>query len=123
MGKHWVMTENLQGQSPFLINAGLNYQGEENGLQMGLFYNVQGKTLQVVGTGFVPDVYTMPYHNVNFNLTKTFGENQNQSINFRVSNLLNDDVESEYESFRAQNQIFSKRSPGRAFSLGYSLKF
>ena len=113
----------LQGQSPFLINAGINYQGEKNGLQSGLFYNVQGKTLQVVGTGFVPDVYTMPFHNLNFNLTKSFGENQNQSVNLKISNLLGDDVESEYESFGAQNRTFSKRSPGRAFSLGYSLKF
>lgn len=113
----------LQGQSPFLINTGLNYEGQENGLQFGLFYNVQGKTLQVVGNGFSPDVYTMPYHNLNFNLTKTFGENQNQSINFKIANLLGDDIESEYESFGATNKTFSKRSPGRAFSLGYTIKF
>jgi TonB-dependent receptor len=113
----------LLGQSPYLIIAGVSYLGEANGLQAGVFYNVQGKTLQVVGTGFVPDVYTMPFHNLNFNLTKAFGENQNQSINFRISNLLGDDVESEYESFGAQNRIFSKRNPGRDFSLGYSLKF
>ncbi|SDD59409.1 TonB-dependent receptor [Pricia antarctica] len=113
----------LQGQSPFLINAGLNYQGQENRLQMGLFYNVQGKTLQVVGNGFVPDVYTMPYNNLNFNLTKSFGENQNQNIILKVGNILKDDVESQYESFRAQKQIFSIRSPGTDFSLGYSIKF
>ncbi len=113
----------LQGQSPYLINAGVSYEGIENGLQMGLFYNVQGKTLQVVGNGFVPDVYTMPYNNLNFNLTKSFGENRNQSINFKISNILHDDVESQYESFRAMNRIFSIRSPGREFSLGYSIKF
>ncbi len=113
----------LQGQSPFLINTGINYDDEEKGMQMGLFYNVQGKTLQVVGNGFVPDVYTMPYHNLNFNLTKSFGENNNQSINFKIANLMNDDVESEYESFGATNKTFSKRSPGRAFSIGYSIKF
>jgi len=113
----------LQGQSPFLINGGFSYQGEENGLQMGLFYNVQGKTLQVVGNGFVPDVYTMPYNNLNFNLTKSFGENNNQSVNLKVSNILNDDVESQYESFNAKNQIFSIRSPGREFTLGYTIKF
>ncbi len=113
----------LQGQSPFLINAGISYQGEENGLQMGLFYNVQGKTLQVVGNGFVPNVYTMAYHNINFNLTKTLGGKKNQRITFKVANLLGDDVESEYGSFGASNQTFSKRSPGRAFSLGYGIKF
>jgi TonB-dependent receptor len=113
----------LQGQSPFLINASINYSQAEKGLQMGLFYNVQGKTLEVVGTGFAPDVYTMPFNNLYLNLTKSFGENQNQSINLKVSNLLNDDVESQYESFGAQNQLFYKRHPGRAFSVGYSLKF
>ncbi|SDL69843.1 TonB-dependent receptor [Kriegella aquimaris] len=113
----------LQGQSPFLINTGINYEGEKNGMQMGLFYNVQGKTLQVVGNGFVPDVYTMPYHNLNFNLTKSFGVNNNQSINFKIANLMNDDVESEYESYGATNKTFSKRSPGQAFSIGYSIKF
>ena len=113
----------LQGQSPFLINSGLNYEGAENGIQMGLNYNVQGKTLQVVGNGFVPDVYTMPFHNLNFNFSKSFGENQNQSVSFKISNLLDDDVESEYESYKAENKTFSKRSPGRSFSLGYNIKF
>ncbi|MEO9892589.1 TonB-dependent receptor [Aurantibacter sp.] len=113
----------LQGQSPFLVNAGLSYEGEENNLQIRLSYNVQGKTLQVVGNGFAPDVYTMPYNNLNFNLSKGFGENNNQSINFKVTNLLGDDVLSEYESFGATNKIFSLRSPGTAFSLGYSIKF
>lgn len=113
----------LQGQSPFLINTGLNYEGEENSLQIGLFYNVQGKTLQVVGNGFVPDVFTLPYNNLNFNLTKTFGENKNQNINFKVSNILGDDVESVYQSFGATDQVFSKRSPGTAFSIGYNIKF
>lgn len=113
----------LQGQSPFLINAGLSYEGKENNLQMRLSYNVQGKTLQVVGNGFAPDVYTMPYNNLNFNLSKSFGENNDQSINFKVTNLLGDDILSEYESFSATNKIFSLRSPGTAFSIGYSLKF
>ena len=48
----------LQGQSPYLINAGIEYNNQEKGFQGGLFYNVQGKTLQVVGDGFYPDVYT-----------------------------------------------------------------
>jgi Outer membrane receptor proteins, mostly Fe transport len=36
----------LQGQAPFLINIGINYSNEDLGLQTGLFYNVQGKTLK-----------------------------------------------------------------------------
>ena len=111
----------LQGQSPFLINTSINYNNNDKNIQMGLFYNVQGKTLQVVGNGYITDVYTMPFHNMGFNLNKKIGANQN--INFKVSNLLNADTKSEYESFNAQNKIFSKRNSGRAFTLGYSIKF
>lgn len=113
----------LQGQSPFLINVGLDYNNDEIGLQTGLFYNVQGKTLEVVGTGIVPDVYTNPFNSLNFTLNKSFGKNRNSSIDFKVSNILGDEKESNYESYKAQNQIYSLRNLGTEFSLGYSFKF
>ncbi len=113
----------LQGQSPFLINTGLTYDNEDKGIRAGLYYNVQGKTLQVVGIGAVPDVYTDPFHNLKFNFTKTFGEDNNSSITFRASNLLNDERESFYESFGAQDRVYNRFSPGMNFSLSYSLKF
>ncbi|MBC9797969.1 TonB-dependent receptor, partial [Sinomicrobium sp. FJxs] len=114
----------LQGQSPYLINAGLNYKSEETGLETGLFYNVQGKTLEVVGSaGLNPDVYTMPFNSLNFNFSKTLGEEQRSKISLKVNNLLDDDRQSQYESFRAQNQNFSFRAPGREFSIGYSYRF
>ncbi|GGE14405.1 TonB-dependent receptor [Psychroflexus salis] len=116
-------TRELQGQSPFLINFSLNYDDFDNGWQSGLFYNVQGETLEVVGIRNVPDVYTQPFHNLSFQLTKTFGENNNSSINFGISNLLNDTIRSYYKSFNSESEIFSKRKIGQAFSVGYSLKF
>ena len=117
-------TRELQGQSPYLINAGLNYKSEEIGLESGLFYNVQGKTLEVVGSaGLNPDVYTMPFNSLNFNFSKMFGKDQRSKISIKVDNLLDDDRESQYESFRAENQNFSFRAPGREFSIGYSYRF
>ncbi|WP_150451432.1 TonB-dependent receptor [Arenibacter lacus] len=122
-GERLGKTRELQGQSPFLINAGLHYKGVENGIETGLNYNVQGKTLQVVGNGFVPDVYTMPFHLLNFNFSKKFGNNGEQRISLKVENLLDEELISEYESYKAQNKTFSKRNPGRTFSLGYSITF
>ena len=116
-------TRELQGQSPLLVNVGLDYTNDDLGLRTGLFYNVQGKTLEVVGTGIIPDVYTKPFHSVNFTLNKTFGENKNSSIDFKVSNILGSERESVYESYKAQDQIFKLRSPGTEFSLGYTYKF
>ncbi len=116
-------TRQLQGQSPYLINAGFSYDSEENGWQGGLFYNVQGKTLQIVGAGDVADVYTLPFHNVKFNLSKTFGESKNSTLSLSFDNILDDDVESVYQSFGAEDQLFSKWNPGQSISLGYSLNF
>ncbi len=116
-------TRQLQGQAPFLINFGINYQGEEDGWQMGMFYNVQGKTLEVVGIRSVPDVYTLPFHNLNLNISKSFGKEKNSKISLRFSNLLDDRIESVYQSFRATDQIYSFRNPGQAMSLSYSVNF
>jgi len=112
----------LQGQSPYLINVGLNY-ANDNGWQTNLYYNVQGKTLEVVGTGSVPDAYTMPFHSLDLIINKSFGKDKNSNINFSLKNLLDDDKEVKYQSYKAQDQIFRKFSPGRGISLGYSYKF
>jgi TonB-dependent receptor len=114
---------NLQGQAPFLLNFGIDYNNAEIGLQTGLFFNVQGETLEVVGIGLVPDVYTTPFESLNFTLNKSFGEKRSSNIDIKVSNILGSDRESVYKSFKAQDQIFSLRTPGTEFSLGYTYKF
>lgn len=114
---------NLQGQAPFLLNFGLDYNNSDIGLQTGLFFNVQGETLEVVGIGLVPDVYTKPFEILNFTLNKSFGENKRSSVDLKVSNILGSDRESAYQSYETQDQIFSLRSPGTEFSLGYTFKF
>jgi hypothetical protein len=123
IGEKFDGNRELQGQSPFLINSGINYTNNESGWQAGIFYNVQGKTLELVGLGTVPDVYTMPFHSLNFNLNKTFGEKRNSAISLKVSNILNEVIESRFQSFKAGDQIFSKRSPGQPISISYSYKF
>ena len=114
---------NLQGQAPFLLNFGLDYNNSDIGLQTSLFFNVQGETLEVVGIGLVPDVYTKPFEGLNFTLNKSFGENKRSFIDLKVSNILGSDRESAYQSYGTQDQIFSLRSPGTEFSLGYTFKF
>ncbi len=113
----------LQGQAPYLINVGLDYNNSDIGLQTGLFYNVQGSTLEVVGIGLVPDVYTQPFNSLNFTLNKSFGKDRRSAIDLKVSNILNSDRLSEYESFGTSNQTFSLREPGTEISLGYTYKF
>ena len=111
----------LQGQSPYLINAGIDYNNTDKGIRSGVYFNVQGKTLEVVGDGFYPDVYTMPFNSLNFNLTKQL--NDKTSLTFRVRNILNDERESLFEGYGGTTEYFRFRNIGRTFSLGYSIKF
>ena len=113
---------NLQGQSPFLINSSIDYNDGKNGLKAGIFFNMQGETLEVVGTGFAPDVYTKPFESLDLNLSKTFGEKQNKTVTIKIENLLDSKKESFYKAFKANNEIFSFREEGTTFSIGYSIK-
>ena len=122
-GESIDVTRELQGQSPYLINAGLNYNDSENVLQTGLFFNVQGKTLEVVGTGIVPDVYTMPFSSLNFTFNKKIGNEKKSTIDVKVSNILDSKRKSVYNSYRAADETFTQFSPGTEFSVGYSYSF
>ena len=113
----------MQGQSPFIINTGLIYSSLDKNIEVGAYYNVQGKTLQVVGVGNIPDVYTDPFNSLKLNATKTFGKNNSQSITFKIDNLLGDKRESRYNYFGNTEYLFSQLDPGRTFSLGYSFRF
>jgi len=116
-------TRELQGQSPYLINAGLSYANTAKAINSGVFYNVQGKTLQVVGINTNPDVFTLPFNNLDFNFSKSFGIDLKNTITFKANNLLDASRKSVYQSFGAADQIFKERKPKRAFSLSYSYKF
>ncbi len=111
----------LQGQSPYLINAGIEYNNQDKGFQGGLFYNVQGKTLQVVGNGFYPDVYTKPFNSLNFNVIKQL--KKNRTLTLKVTNLLDDNRESDFIGFNEERAYFSFRNIGRTFSFSYTVRF
>ena len=111
----------LQNQSPYLVNSNISYLNKRIDLEAGFYYNVQGKTLQVVGVGGIPDAFSYPFHSLNFNATKRI--NDNKKITFKVKNILNENKESFYEWINTENILFSSRSIGTSFSLGYTYKF
>ena len=122
-GEEIKTTRELQGQSPYIINAYINYVNPNNGLEANISYNVQGKRLSIVGIGRNPDVFEQPFHGLNFKASKTIGENRDFKLSVNVTNILNSKRQRDYESFGAENQIFEIFAPARSYgiSLGYSL--
>ncbi|NQD71550.1 TonB-dependent receptor [Sphingobacterium shayense] len=117
-------TRELQGQSPYLINAGLNYNNLNNGFEIGAFYNVQGKTLEIIGFSKNSDVYSKPFNSLNLNVAKKLGADlKGGTISFKVDNMLDSKRISVYEAFGAADQIYQSRKPRRTFSVGYSYNF
>jgi outer membrane receptor protein involved in Fe transport len=116
-------TRDMAGQSPYVVNAGFTYNNYESGFAAGLFYNVKGETLSIVGAGLFPDIYIKPFHSLNFSVNKKFGEDQNTKVDFKISNVLNQKHETYYQSYGAQNQVYNIFNPGRTFSVGLSYEF
>jgi TonB-dependent receptor len=115
-------TRDMAGQAPYIINTGLAFQDYSTGWEAGIFYNVQGPTLNYVGFGNRTDTYSVPFNSLNLNLNKTFGADERVQAGFGVENLLNQKREFVFQSYEAQDQIFSSIAPGVKvkFSFAYS---
>jgi outer membrane receptor protein involved in Fe transport len=122
VGETIVNTRAMAGQSPYVLNGGVSYTAPESQTNVGVYYNVKGQTLQIVGMGLFPDVYTEPFHSLNFSFSTKVGKEKGIDLKLRASNLLNDDVVSSYVSFGAPDQIFSRYAPGWALSAGLSFQ-
>ncbi len=114
-------TRQMQGQAPYLINAGLSYSPLDAHWDAGLFYNVQGRSISIVGIGATADVYDVPFHSLNLSVKRDFGKEKNHQLTFQVSNLLDSERTKEYESFNASNQTFSLLNLGRTFTIKYNM--
>lgn len=114
----------MAGQSPYLVNIGLSYNGGEkgfwNGFEAGLFYNVQGKTLQYVGMVDRPDIYSKPFNSLNFNSNKSIGPEKKLQVGLKIENILNDIKESVFISYKAKDQYFTRLDQGISFQVRIS---
>ena len=119
IGKYRAMT----GQSPYALNGNILYELPNKRGNVSLAYNVQGDQLTLVGSGRVPDVYTLAFHSLNFNAFVNLGKQRNSQLSFRVQNLLDEDRTLVYRSYEAEDQIFTSFKPGVSIRLGYQYTF
>ncbi|MEA3461932.1 MAG: hypothetical protein U9R49_08640, partial [Bacteroidota bacterium] len=84
---------------------------------------VQGSALEFVGVADRPDIYTEPFHSLNFNSSVRFGKSGQMTLGLKIENLLNEDIELVYKSYNAADQYFERRSPGILSTLKFSCRF
>lgn len=93
----------MQGQSPYLVNAGIFYQNEELGLNVAVLYNIIGKRIVGVGRNLgsgdnvinIPDSYEMPRNSLDLSASKKFFKSLEIKLSLR--NLISQKVQ--YKQF------------------------
>ena len=79
----------LQGQSPYLINAGLQYSSKtENAAGISLLYNRIGKRIWAVGNVQDPDIYEHSRNMIDLQLSKQFAKSKAE-VKLNYSDVLN----------------------------------
>jgi len=135
----------LQGQSPYMVNAGLFYYNNNNGLMVTMMYNIIGKRIVAVGRPSpnswedIPNIYEMPRNVLDLAISKKLGKHA--EIKFSVKDILNEKVtfnqpvnttvemaevtdgtQTGTKHFD-RDQITKSFNPGRYISAGLTYKF
>lgn len=118
----------MQGQSPFIVNCGLFYQSEKLGLTASALYNIIGKRIVTVGLD-LPDVYEMPRHQLDLQITKNIGKMI--QLKFGIQDLLNQYItEQQFVKFnlsgkgeQIREQYTLHYKPGSIYNAGITFNF
>ncbi|MEM0963872.1 MAG: TonB-dependent receptor [Bacteroidota bacterium] len=116
-------TRDLQGQSPYVLNASLNYDDAIRGTSAGVFFNVAGPRLSRVGNP-LPDVYERPSPQLDVTVSQRVFELF--SVKASVKNALNAPFREAYDvsglDIGGPDEVapFSEYNRGTRFSLGIS---
>ncbi len=123
----------LQGQSPFIVNAGIAYNNIDKDLQVNILYNIIGKRIYSAGfreldgvTISYPDVYEMPRHLLDITISKRLSHNL--SVKAGVSDILNQTIQllqdgnNDGRLDRRNDQLLQSYQPGFSVSAGISYR-
>jgi len=122
----------LQGQSPYLLNAGLLYDVVEKGFNMTALINQVGKRIYLVGDiqagSGSPDVYENPRALLDFQVSKKFSNNKAE-VKMTISDILNqrqifyqnNDGNTNYNSSNDGTRFSRKFGTTYGITLNYSL--
>lgn len=77
----------MYGQSPYLVNAGLQFDESEHGLNASLLFNVVGRRISQVGNADFRDIWESPRPLLDFQISQKLWKNG--EIKFTASDILN----------------------------------
>jgi hypothetical protein len=149
VGVDSIIRRPLQGQSPYIINMGLQYYAEKPGLTLSVLFNRVGRRISEVGTDGFANVWENPRSILDLQVGKVFFKKlevkagiadlfANDYISFQdlsPNGGYNADTDSKWQKVKKQandlfggydkekDQLMSRRKVGRNFNFTVSYKF
>ncbi len=120
----------MQGQSPYLINASIQYDLEKQGIATTLLFNQIGRRIAYVGgqDGEAPNIWENPRPILDFQITKSI-MNKKGEVKLNVGDIINKTAIFYYDlndnkKYDAANDNFAiKRKYGSNISLSFGYNF
>ncbi len=116
----------LQGQSPFLINAGLQFSSTQ--FNASLLYNRVGERLALVGNEEFPNVFERPRNQLDLQLSKKVIDGKGE-IKINFADILNnafyfyENVDGPTAFKSGVDRLFNSYTPGSTISVGFTYDF
>lgn len=117
----------LQGQSPYIVNTGMQYAEQDLGLNISLLFNRIGRRIAQVGSNGYLDIYEAPRSLVDLQISKRIFKNG--EIKFNASDILNQHItfyQDQNSSGKYEKGIDTEITDmklGSTYSLSFSYKF
>lgn len=119
----------LQGQSPFIINSGLQYANDKKHFNASLSYNIIGRRIAIVGNALEPNIWENGRSIIDFQLAKTFLKDNNLEVKINIKDgfaqkqIFYQDTNKNKVMDSNSDNIISDVTTGRVVSVGAAYKF
>lgn len=129
-GKVTSSNRQIQGQSPYLINGGLQYSSRSTGVNATLLYNRVGNRLALVGSDALemPHIYENARDVIDLQISKKFADNRLE-LKLSYGDILNqkvmfyENVDNKKTYNKSVDRVFSVFKPGSTISIGLTYDF
>jgi len=119
----------MQGQSPYVINLGLQYDIEKLGLNTTVLFNQIGRRILYVGNDQIPAIWENPRPVLDLQISKKLFDNKGE-LRLNITDLLNrpayyyHDLTQDDKLDQSNDAVAIKRIYGTTFGItfGYSFK-
>ncbi|GAB1308372.1 TonB-dependent receptor [Urechidicola sp. KH5] len=118
--------EELQGASPFILNADVNFKttfGENINSNFNLIANYFDDRIFALGSGQLANMVEQGFASLDFVWRNTLGEDQNFEINLSAKNLLNPNIQITRESTQGETILLSSYKRGVDMGVSFKYKF